>query len=324
MNETLHQTSDTPRGEGNKNNNLTLAYEQLCKSHDAIDSFRSTLLGLLPAASAGGIFLLLNKDILGGSSASTTVNGAAAHTLLQDLLGPIGIFGFVITLGFFAYELYGIRKCHAIIFAAQGVEAQLGITGPFTTRPRELLGFINEPLAAGIIYPAVMAAWTLVGLYFTVPGGALWIAGFVFLIGFTAMLFYNICLKYDAELRDLNSRMLRAEEAGDRGALGLLLDPQFEIVRSDGNTYGRKQYLDDVPAKKNRGRSADQVKVRVGWRKAELTCRVTTTLDAEGKPSVGHFKNTQQFVRRGGEWQCTNWHVMKADDDGTESRRVTN
>jgi hypothetical protein len=27
----------------------------------------------------------------------------------------IGLFGSVITLGLFAYEIYGIRKCHALI-----------------------------------------------------------------------------------------------------------------------------------------------------------------------------------------------------------------
>jgi hypothetical protein len=295
-------------------------YEQLCKNYDAIDSFRSTLLGLLPAASAGGIFLLLNKDILGNSAPSTAVKGAPAHTLLQDVLEPIGIFGFVITLGFFAYELYGIRKCHALILAAQGVEDQLGITGPFTTRPRGLLyGIINEPFAAGIIYPAVMAAWTLVGLYFTNRGAGWWIAGLVLLTGFAAMLVYNLYLKHDVEsqqpLKNLSKRMLKAEEAGDREGLEPRLDPRFKILRADGKTYDRRQYLDDVPAKKNRGRSADRVEVHAGWRRAVLTCRVTTTLDADGKPAIGHFKNTQQFVQRDGEWQCTDWQVMEMDAD---------
>jgi hypothetical protein len=182
-----------------------------------------------------------------------------------------------------------------------------------------LYGIINEPFAAGIIYPAVMAAWTLVGLYFTNRGAGWWIAGLVLLTGFAAMLVYNLYLKHDAEsqqpLKNLSKRVLKAEEAGDRAGLEPLLDPGFKILRADRKTYDRKQYLDDVPAKKNRGRSADRVEVRVSWRKAVLTCRVTTTLDADGKPAIGHFKNTQQFVQRAGEWQCTYWQVMEMDDD---------
>src|SRR5262245_48718511 len=128
MSETIPQLADASCGADKKNDNLKTAYDQLCQNYHAIDGFRSTLLGLLPVASAGGIFLLLNKDIQGDGAPSTAGNGAPAHALLQDVLGPIGIFGFVITLGFFAYELYGIRKCHALILAAQGVENELGMT----------------------------------------------------------------------------------------------------------------------------------------------------------------------------------------------------
>jgi hypothetical protein len=198
MNETTQPTADTRCAADSRTENLKTAYEQLCKSYESIDSFRYTLLGLLPATSAGGIFLLLNKDILGDNAASEAGIADAAHAVLQRLSGPIGLFGFVITLGFFAFELYGIKKCHAIILAAREVEAQLGITGPFTARPRELLGFINEPFASGIIYPAVMAAWAFVGSYFTLPGSATWIALFVFLAGFALSLFYNLYLKADA------------------------------------------------------------------------------------------------------------------------------
>lgn len=313
MKNTTHQTADTSGGAGDKIDRLKIGYEQLCKSHDAIDSFRSTLLGLLPAASAGGIFLLLNKDIIGAAPCEQ------APTLLQSLLGPIGIFGFVITLGFFAYELYGIRKCHAIILEAQRVESRLGITGPFTTRPRELLGFINEPFAAGIIYPAVMAAWAFVAVYFTKQAASSWISGLVFFAGFAAMLFYNLTLKRDAQRRhliNLNERMLRAEEAGDQAALASILAPSFKILRADGNTYNRKQYLSDVPAKKDRGRSVGQVEVRVSWlRKAVLTCQVTTARDANGQPAIGHFKNTQEFELLAGAWQCTDWRVLALDAD---------
>ncbi len=63
MSETTRATAEATSVAGDKSGNLNIAYEQLCKSHDSIDSFRTTLLHLLPVASAGGIFLLLNKDI---------------------------------------------------------------------------------------------------------------------------------------------------------------------------------------------------------------------------------------------------------------------
>ena len=87
------------------------------------------------------------------------IEGCNTASTLAATRRSIGIFGFLVTLGLSAYEVYGIRKCHAIILAAKEVERKLGVTGPFTTRPRELLRVINEPFAAGIIYPAVMAAW---------------------------------------------------------------------------------------------------------------------------------------------------------------------
>ena len=80
---------------------LPTVYAQICTSYHAIDDFRAKLLALLPFATGAGIFLLLNKDAV---TADTKV-----------FLGPIGIFGFVITLGLFVYEIYGIRKCGALI-----------------------------------------------------------------------------------------------------------------------------------------------------------------------------------------------------------------
>src|SRR5437016_10578778 len=108
MNETTQPTANTRCAAESRTENLKTAYEQLCKSYESIDSFRYTLLGLLPAASAGGIFLLLNKTILGDNAASGAGKADSAHAVLQSLSGPIGLFGVLITLGFFAFEVYGI------------------------------------------------------------------------------------------------------------------------------------------------------------------------------------------------------------------------
>ena len=139
--------------------NLRTAYTELCNSYRAIDDFRAKLLGVLPLASGTGIFFLLNSNL-------------PAKDANPSLLMPIGIFGWIITLGLFAYEIYGIKKCCCIIKTGISMEKRMGISGQFCNRPRAvglpIVGdFINEPLASGIIYPAVLASWTFLALIFS-------------------------------------------------------------------------------------------------------------------------------------------------------------
>ena len=125
-------------------------YEQLCHSYRAIDDFRAKLLGFLPLATGTGLFLLLTER--------ATI--ASARPFFQ----PIGIFGIVITLGLFSYEIYGIKKCTYLIAAGKKLEEDLGVkNGQFKWRPTRL---IDERFASGLIYPAVVAAWTFLTLAF--------------------------------------------------------------------------------------------------------------------------------------------------------------
>ncbi len=80
-------------------NRLLNVYQQLCSSYQEIDSFRAQLLGRLPKATGAGIFLLYATN---GNLSDDT----------KAFLPAIGLFRFVVTLGLFAYEIYGIRKCH--------------------------------------------------------------------------------------------------------------------------------------------------------------------------------------------------------------------
>jgi hypothetical protein len=153
-------------------------YEQLCNSYRAIDDFRAKLLGFLPLATGGGIFLL-------------------AKTLQDEtkLLLAIAAFGFVITLGLFFYEIYGIRKCGALISAGKSLERMLGVEGQFKSRPREVARLVNEPFAAGLIYPAVLAAWMFLALASVWPAASLPAAILVFVAGFAATLVYDYVLR---------------------------------------------------------------------------------------------------------------------------------
>jgi aminoglycoside 6'-N-acetyltransferase I len=131
--------------------NVKVVYQQLCESYRAIDDFRMKLLGLLPLATGAGILLLANDKI----------------SFVMPFLLPVGVFGALIAFALFSYELYGVMKCHRLIETGRRLEEGNGLKvfdGQFRSRPGALLGFINEPFASGIIYPAVLAAWTFVAL----------------------------------------------------------------------------------------------------------------------------------------------------------------
>jgi hypothetical protein len=98
---------------------LRHVYDKLCVSYQAIDDFRAKLLGFLPLATGSGVFLLYANSMPPGT---------------QDLLGAIGAFGFAITLGLFAYEIHGIKKCDALIKAGEQLEGPLLADGLFTSR----------------------------------------------------------------------------------------------------------------------------------------------------------------------------------------------
>jgi len=130
----------------------------------------------MPLATGTGIFLLMSN----------------LTDKWERFLGPVGAFGFVVTLGLFFYEIYGIMKCHTLIEAGKQIEGQLGMDGQFVSRPSGVARYINKPFAAGIIYPAVLAAWTYVALVFAFPQIAWLLAVLIFLLGFSFMVVYNL------------------------------------------------------------------------------------------------------------------------------------
>jgi hypothetical protein len=154
---------------------LEAVYGRICESYHAIDDFRMKLLGLLPVATGAGVFLLLNgKAELLGSHGAVDVRSAMA---------AIGAVGGLFTLGLFAFELFGIKKCHYLIEAGRRLERDIGVRGQFRSRPFDAAGFLNEPIASSVIYPSSMAAWVFLGIcFFSVPVAAL-VAGLVLAAG---------------------------------------------------------------------------------------------------------------------------------------------
>jgi hypothetical protein len=171
---------ETRRADGNDpSGSRKAAYERVCESYHAVDDFRTKLLGFLPVATGTGVFLLLSgkSDLIG------TDTSRVRHSL-----GAIGAFGFLFTFGLFAYELFGIKKCHYLIEAGKHLEAELEVEGQFTSRPRSLANLINEPFASAVIYPACLAAWVFVALVFVDEDLATWLALGAVAGGFVATL----------------------------------------------------------------------------------------------------------------------------------------
>jgi len=164
-----------------------LAYDQLCKSYHGIDDFRAKLLGFLPLATGAGILFTAKEG----------------PSLLQNFPRQIAIFGFLIAFGLFCYEIYGIRKCSELIRTGEKIERALKVQGQFVSRPHGVFRFINEPFAAGVIYPAVLASWTFLGFVrmcadrsFQLPHPlAAWVTSggiFVGLLAFTLIYDYRL------------------------------------------------------------------------------------------------------------------------------------
>jgi hypothetical protein len=153
-------------------NNFGEFYDEISASYRAIDDFRTKLLGFLPVATGGAVFLLLNSEITGNEDGDRTFLGAA------------GALGFVFTLGLFSFELHGIKKCHSYIRVGKLIEAARKAPGQFVARPRDLGWVINEPFASSLIYPASLAAWLFTAVVAFSDTAAAVAAGAVFLAGF--------------------------------------------------------------------------------------------------------------------------------------------
>ena len=168
------------------------AYDQTCATYRAIDDFRAKLLGFLPIASAGGVFLVVE----------------ATESDSGGVLVAAGVFGFVVTLGLLTYEIYGIERCHYLIEYGRRLELDMHVpNGQFQQRPREVVPIagrwklpvgIDEPLATALIYPAVLAGWAFVAMQAGSPIWAAVGAFIIFLVGFVLIVHWDSTLRKEA------------------------------------------------------------------------------------------------------------------------------
>ena len=142
-------------------------YQEICKSHQAIDEFRMKLLGLLPLASLTGIFVVTKSDSIFSTPNATSDSG------VNNLVAFIGVFAATFTLALFLYEIRGILRCHDLIRRGSEIENKLQIIGQFSVcrdehenarwNKRHL--FFNAKVAACVVYSVVFAAWIFLALH---------------------------------------------------------------------------------------------------------------------------------------------------------------
>lgn len=126
---------------------LLTEYIEVCKSYQAISDFRGKLLALLPIVSGAGISLLISKN----------------YSIESSHLLAVGIFGALVTLGLFFYELRGIQKCKYLISLGSKLEGELRIElGQYRDRPQRIAGFIGAETAGWVVYVTVLLGWLYV------------------------------------------------------------------------------------------------------------------------------------------------------------------
>ena len=153
-------------------NEVKTAYTETCKSYHRIDDFRGKLLALLPSVSGVGIFFLL-RDL-----------PDSQNTLDQKYVTAAALLGLLVSLGLYFYELRGVQRCIRLSKVAEELEARMTVSGQFTRWPHSVGRFVNEPIAAAIIYSAVLSAWAYIAAVLCSLICAVVAAVLVFAVGF--------------------------------------------------------------------------------------------------------------------------------------------
>lgn len=214
-------------------------YKELCTSYRAIDDFRMKLLGFLPLASGGIFAFFIHPDFFIDEK---------TMSIVKPLLPAVGTFGFLVTLGLFVFEIFGIRKCTSLILVGAYLEIKQGSEhGQFADRPKGVLRFIAEPLAAGIIYPAVMATWIYFALQYSEHSYALYWTARVFAAFFLFMLCFIGWLEW-VEIPGLEKSLgISKEEDKETGITKFVLKERTVSDTPIGNDSQGHENADNVP-----------------------------------------------------------------------------
>src|SRR2546430_13051880 len=145
---------------------LRMVYQELCTSYHNIAEFRSKLLGLLPFVTAS-------------SFVATMIGDQSKSLPLAHLVLPFGLFGALVTLALFLYEVDNLKRSALLTAQGRTLEKAMHLLGPFTPGPSSLFNTRN---AAGPLYTTPLSGWVLLSPRFPPPGPSVFCGPFVFFI----------------------------------------------------------------------------------------------------------------------------------------------
>ncbi len=135
---------------------LKMLYGEVCNSWRGLMDVRFKLLGLVPSVSLVILISLLSQN-------------KPAEGLSLTTKTAIVIFGLLVTLGLFVYELRNSQLYDDLISRGRKIEEELGIdTGQFRGRLKPSNKLIKHGVAINLIYGTALAGWffALVAIWF--------------------------------------------------------------------------------------------------------------------------------------------------------------
>lgn len=301
-----------------------LEYEQVGQVFALLTDVRFKLLALVPTVSGAAVALLTNADI-----------GRADQCALA-------LLGFVVTLGILFYEQRNTQLYNNVIGRLQHLEGTLDLSvatndlvgGLFASRrrePRNLFGVVPmwHDRGLALIYAPVLGAWSFAALSALVDPRYAAVGGLVVGVAFFVELerqngeVERVEARWNRrrlehQLTKLNREMTKQEKLGAKGRpfFQEVLDDRFSLIRADGTTADKEQFLVGLVDSGNVSEvlttQVRQVRVMDGQAFVEALVRLRGTRG--GKPAAGKFRNLRLFEQSDAGWRCVMWFNVALDD----------
>src|SRR5687767_9540257 len=109
----------------------------------------------------------------------------------------------------------------------------------------------------------------------------------------------------EAELNELEQRLIKAWLEQDRETVNAILDPDWAVIDPGGRILTKAQVHEefDSGARKMESGVIDEVKVRVFGNFAVVTGRTTASGNYQGESVSVRLRFTDVCLRRGAQWQ---------------------
>ena len=259
-------------------------YDQTCANIRATDETSLKLLGLVPAIAGGSALALL----FGGE-------GRPA-----EFVTALSLFGALITLGIFRWDLRNIQQCDWWRERAKVMEARVHSLQKTRTFPRPPSG-IGKTQAAKAIYTATVLGWLLMPWVVGGPFPVIWLTLYAIagaFIGFLAVLSARASLHEEhtteSDLIEVNEQITKLENDGNVDNLFHLLAPVLAFRKRNGEIVDKSGFNPKPGA-----REILFDAIHVFGDRAVVMCVIK-----EGGEAT---HNIRLFTRISGDWKLLGW-----------------